>query len=327
MPVSLRVADSLVGDPQAMRTGPVDRRVGGSDDPAPARLRPLRRANRPDTAASPSPEPLQRKLSRLKNRGLSVAKTRRRTLPPTCPRDRGGAGACRSLNPLWMEQIGGCEAATPGCAPTRRTVPAPRDDLGFHEGLNDRGFRRKLRVRRSIPRQSVQSNRGVFLMKTKSQCFWRSLLIAASVPVLGATVDVTVTGTVVFNGIAEPAAGRRGRRGRCRRSRSRSTPTTFVDGIPGDTRGYVIDHVVVLRRMFEHTADHGAPGSVPARRNGRTSHWSRAFPSPTGSSWRTATVSPGGVALEQEPFNLNHSLGYVGATLRHAGHPRRAGYV
>ena len=125
-------------------------------------------------------------------------------------------------------------------------------------------------------------------------------------------VEVRVTGTVSFNLIgAAPldavAAG------------DAVTITFlvdsdgFVDGVPGDTRGYeIIQSSFYLE--FDTPVSLGLLDPFPG---GQTPYFTlvEGFPVSDGFFVSSSPVSPGGVPIEQTPFHLNHSLGYDGSTL------------
>ena len=87
----------------------------------------------------------------------------------------------------------------------------------------------------------------------------------------------------------------------------------FVDGIPGDTRGYEI-----IASSF--TLEFDTPVSMELLNpfpSGQLPFFTlvESFPVSDGFFISTNPNSPGGVPLAQEPINLNHSLGYEGSTL------------
>ena len=125
-------------------------------------------------------------------------------------------------------------------------------------------------------------------------------------------VTVTATGEVVFNGIGDPPL-------------NGVTPgeqvvmsftvdsNNFVDGIPGDTRGYEIDQSS-FSLSFSAGLDVGLMDPFPA---GQTPYFTlvEGFPVSDGFFVSTSPNSPGGVPLEQDPVNFNLDLGYEGDTL------------
>ena len=127
-----------------------------------------------------------------------------------------------------------------------------------------------------------------------------------------ALVDVEVTGTVFFNGINEaPLSGV---------SFGDSVVVAFqvdsehfVDGVPGDTRGYLIDGPS-FTVTFGGDLGMGLIDPFPA---GETPYFGvvDGFPVSDGFFISTSTTSPGGVPLEQDPFNLGFNVGYEGDTL------------
>ena len=126
----------------------------------------------------------------------------------------------------------------------------------------------------------------------------------------GVAVEVVVTGTVVFNGIAAAPLSGVG---------SGETVTmsflvdsdTFVDGVPGDVRGYAIDP-----SSFSLTFSGGVSQALLNPFPG-TPYFGviDGFPVSDGFFVSSSPASPGGVALAQEPYQANHSLGYMGGTL------------
>ncbi|MHC4589915.1 MAG: hypothetical protein ACYTAQ_11415, partial [Planctomycetota bacterium] len=134
---------------------------------------------------------------------------------------------------------------------------------------------------------------------------------AVAGPAQAVMVEVTVTGTVVFNGIGDPPLG----------DAMPGDPAlltflvdsdNFVDGIPGDTRGYEIDQA-----SFVLTIGPAMVGLAAPFPPGETPYFTLVdgFPVSDGFFVSTSPFSPGGVPLEQEPFEANVDLGYVGGTL------------
>jgi len=138
-----------------------------------------------------------------------------------------------------------------------------------------------------------------------------ALILLAVAPVHAATVRISVTGQVVFNGIDEPPLG----------DVASGDPVVisftvdsddFSDGIPGDTRGYVID-----ASSFTATFGDVQIGLLDPFPDGRTPYFTfvDGFPVADGFFIASSPSSPGGVALAQEPFSLNLDLGYEGDVL------------
>lgn len=125
-------------------------------------------------------------------------------------------------------------------------------------------------------------------------------------------VEVKVTGSVVFNAInSAPLSAVSG--GDAVELTFRVDSANFVDGVPGDTRGYeIIQSSFALD--FDTPVSLGLESPFPG---GQTPYFTlvEGFPVSDGFFVSTSAVSPGGVPLEQTPFKLNHSLGYDGATL------------
>lgn len=126
------------------------------------------------------------------------------------------------------------------------------------------------------------------------------------------TVEVTATGTVVFNAIAESPLGDVNPSESVEMSFAVDS-NNFVEGIPGDTRGYVIDQSSFLLN-FSGGVSVKLLDPFPA---GQTPYFSlvEGFPVSDGFFVSTSPISPGGVPLEQEPVNFNLDLGYDGGTL------------
>jgi hypothetical protein len=132
-------------------------------------------------------------------------------------------------------------------------------------------------------------------------------------PAQAVMVEVTVTGEVEFNFIGDPPLS--------------GVPSgdavlltflvdsdNFVDGIPGDTRGYVIDQSSFTLTFVPSGVSLGLLDPFPP---GETPYFTLADGIPVSDRFwvSTSTNSPGGVPLEQEPFEANVDLGYVGETL------------
>lgn len=137
-----------------------------------------------------------------------------------------------------------------------------------------------------------------------------SLFVAA-----GAHADVVVvdaTGTVVFNGIANPPLNGV-TVGETAVVSFEVDSNNFVDGIPGDTRGYVIDQAS-FSLAFSGGVSVGLLSPFPA---GQTPYFTlvEGFPVSDGFFVSTSNVSPGGVPISQTPLQFNLDLGYDGGTL------------
>ncbi len=137
-----------------------------------------------------------------------------------------------------------------------------------------------------------------------------SLLVAASAS--GAPVSVSVTGSVFFNGVTtQPLSGVGS--GETAELSFMVDSNNFVDGIPGDTRGYVIDEAS-FNLSFSGGVSVGILNPFPA---GQTPYFTLVdgFPVSDGFFVSTSPNSPGGVPLSQTPLNVNVDIGYVGSTL------------
>jgi hypothetical protein len=132
------------------------------------------------------------------------------------------------------------------------------------------------------------------------------LLVA---PAHADTVTVTAMGQVIFNGISDPPlSGVPG--GDLATMSFVVDSNNFVDGIPGDTRGYVIDPT-----SFSLSFASGVSLGLLAGPDTAYFTLVDGFPVSDGFFVSTSPVSPGGVPLEQAPFNANLDLGYDGSTL------------
>ena len=137
-------------------------------------------------------------------------------------------------------------------------------------------------------------------------------LVLFVTPAWAVSVTVTATGEVGFNGIGDaPLSGVSS--GDLVELSFKVDSDNFVDGTPGDTRGYVIDQSS-FSLEFDTPVSQGLLNPFPA---GQTPYFTLVdgFPVSDGFFVSTSPFSPGGVPLEQEPFNLNLELGYVGSTL------------
>jgi hypothetical protein len=145
--------------------------------------------------------------------------------------------------------------------------------------------------------------------------FKSTLVAAAGMMIVGTAhagliVEIEITGEVVFNGINDsPLSGVMA--GDSAVMTFQVDAGNFVDGIPGDVRGYEIiqssfsmtfggDIVQELLNPYPGTPYFGIVDGFPVS----DGFFVSSFP-----------TSPGGVALEQEPFNANFSVGYEGDTL------------
>jgi hypothetical protein len=128
----------------------------------------------------------------------------------------------------------------------------------------------------------------------------------------GVIIEVEISGQVVFNGIGAPPLG-----GVTAGDSAVMSFTVdagnFVDGIPGDTRGYVIDESS-FSMVFGGDVSVGLLDPFPA---GETPYFTLidGFPVSDGFFVSTSPLSPGGVPLAQVPYQAALRLGYTGATL------------
>lgn len=143
-----------------------------------------------------------------------------------------------------------------------------------------------------------------------------TIILAATLALFGTAqaspVMVTATGSVVFNAITTPPLSAVGS-GELVIMSFMVDSDNFVEGIPGDTRGYVIDHASFWLSFSGGTAV-GLLDPFPA---GETPYFTlvEGFPVSDGFFVSTSPFSPGGVPLSQTPINFNLDLGYDGATL------------
>jgi hypothetical protein len=136
------------------------------------------------------------------------------------------------------------------------------------------------------------------------------MLVAA-----GAQADVVMVearGQVVFNSIPTPPLGSISAGEQVVMSFTVDS-NNFVEGIPGDTRGYEIDQPS-FSLGFSSGLDMGLINPFPA---GQTPYFTlvEGFPVSDGFFVSTSPNSPGGVPLAQDPYNFNLDLGYEGSTL------------
>jgi MYXO-CTERM domain-containing protein len=134
----------------------------------------------------------------------------------------------------------------------------------------------------------------------------------AVTPLQAAIVAVDVTGQVAFSGIGDPPLSAVSAGDSVQLSFTVDS-TNFVDGVPGDTRSYVIDEPS-FSLTFDTPLAVGLLNPFPA---GQTPYFTLVdgFPVSDGFFVSTSPLSPGGVPLEQEPYNLGFDLGYTGDTL------------
>lgn len=138
-----------------------------------------------------------------------------------------------------------------------------------------------------------------------------AVVALAAIPARGEVVDVTIEGVVVFNSISsgplDPVTG-----GDAVLVSFSVDSDVFIDGIPGDTRGYEIDQSS-FSIAFDTPVSLGLLDPFPG---GETPYFTLVdgFPTSDGFFVSTSPVSPGGVPLEQTPYNLNVDVGYVGST-------------
>lgn len=133
------------------------------------------------------------------------------------------------------------------------------------------------------------------------------LLIA---PAHAVEVPVSMSGSVFFNAIGDPPLSGVSA-GDAVVMSFKVDSDNFVDGVPGDTRGYVIDESS-FSLSFDTPLDVGLLNPFPG-----TPYFTLVdgFPVSDGFFVSSSPVSPGGAALAQEPYQVDFDLGYLGDTL------------
>jgi hypothetical protein len=128
----------------------------------------------------------------------------------------------------------------------------------------------------------------------------------------GAIVTVTAQGTVVFNGITTAPLNAVAA-GHTAVMSFQVDSNVFVEGVPGDTRGYEIIQPS-FSLAFSTPVSVGLLNPFPA---GQTPYFTLVdgFPVSDGFFVSTSPTSPGGVPISQTPLQVNLDLGYVGTTL------------
>jgi hypothetical protein len=138
------------------------------------------------------------------------------------------------------------------------------------------------------------------------------LCILVSAAARADIVTVEATGRVVFNGITTPPLNAVTVNQQATMSFTVDS-NNFLDGVPGDTRGYVIDQAS-FSLAFSGGVSVGLLNPFPA---GQTPYFTlvEGFPVADGFFVSTSPLSPGGVPLSQTPIQANLDLGYGGSTL------------
>lgn len=138
------------------------------------------------------------------------------------------------------------------------------------------------------------------------------VVLAASSVAAADTVQVTISGNVLFNGINNPPLNAVGANADVEMSFSVDS-NNFVDGFPGDTRGYVIDQSS-FALTFSTPVSVGLLNPFPA---GETPYFTlvEGFPVADGFWVSTSPMSPGGVPISQTPLQANFAVSYAGSTL------------
>jgi len=134
-----------------------------------------------------------------------------------------------------------------------------------------------------------------------------TLLVAATAQ--ADLVEVTGTGTVLFNAIGTAPLGDVNG-GETAVVTFTVDSNNFVELAPGDVRGYLIDRPS-FQLGFSGGVTVGLLGAGPTAYFGVVD----GFPVSDGFFVSESAISPGGVQLEQVPYNFNLDLGYDGGTL------------
>ncbi len=126
----------------------------------------------------------------------------------------------------------------------------------------------------------------------------------------GAPVEVVISGSVVFNGIGTPPLSGVGA-GQTAVMSFLVNSNSFVDSVPGDVRAYLID-LPSFSLSFSGGVSVGLLDPFPG-----TAYFALVdgFPVSDGFFVSSSPNSPGGVPLEQAPYQANFSVGYTGGTL------------
>ena len=128
-----------------------------------------------------------------------------------------------------------------------------------------------------------------------------------------AIVTVTIEGFVVFNAVSTAPLNAVGSGDSAIISFTVDS-ANFVDGIPGDVRGYVID-------QSSFKMDFNAPPVSVTLLNpfpaGTTPYFGLVdgFPVSDGFFVSSSPTGPGGVPISQTPLQANFDVGYIGSTL------------
>jgi hypothetical protein len=149
--------------------------------------------------------------------------------------------------------------------------------------------------------------------KTSNVVAFLSVMLLSVGVAAADTVGVTATGTVIFNQIGDAPLSKV-EAGSSVEMSFVVDSDNFVEGVPGDTRGYAIDQSSFALKFQPSGVSLGLEDPFPA---GQTPYFSlvEGFPVSDGFFVSTSPFSPGGVPLSQSPFQANLDLGYVGDTL------------
>jgi hypothetical protein len=125
-------------------------------------------------------------------------------------------------------------------------------------------------------------------------------------------VTVTATGQVYSNAITQPPLNAI-TVGQIVTMSFTVDSNNYVDGVPGDTRGYEIDQSSFVL-AFSSGVEIGLLNPFPA---GETPYFTLVdgYPVSDGFFVSTSPLSPGGVPIAQTPLQLDLDLGYSGTTL------------
>ena len=150
------------------------------------------------------------------------------------------------------------------------------------------------------------------MRSTKSLPIWLAATLLLTANAGGAIISVSATGTVVFNAIGDAPLSNVSSGDSVEISFTVDS-AVFVDSIPGDVRAYEIDQSS-FSITFSTPLEMGLLNPYPG---GDVPYFGviDGFPVADGFFVSDSPLSPGGVDLEQTPFNANLDLGYDGSTL------------
>ena len=145
-------------------------------------------------------------------------------------------------------------------------------------------------------------------MRSVTSVLIATFLVASAAP--ASTINVSAMGSVIFNGIGDPPLSGVGG-GETAVVSFTVDSNNFVEMLPGDVRAYEIDPAS-FQLSFSGGVSVGLLNPLPG-----PAYFAivEGFPVSDGFFVSSFATSPGGVPLEQEPFNFNLDLGYDGSTL------------